>query len=233
MVFEFPNYIYHYHTLGVDTIFPTITINNTTYSGMQVNITSVQDLKVFETMLLSDEISYICFQYLTKTWYNANFSNPVFINFEDNIGLIKKYGIAPYNDLKNTFGLSVSEIKNIYKLRSELYAKTEKEILDRLKYELLHTFNEQTYFLIADKLVNSMDDTNKKSDLITLFKNGVYLKSLQNISGIIDFFFDSGDYTTTGISSLILSYREPTYDLTYLQEKIKNIFLAPKSIYFN
>jgi hypothetical protein len=200
---------------------------------MQINITSVQDLKVFETMLLNGEISYICFQYLTKTWYTANFNNPVFINFGDNIFLIKKYGIAPYADLKNTFGVSIPEIKNIYKLKSELYSQTEKDILDRLKYELLHTLNEQTYFLIADKLVNSIDDTNKKSDLITLFKNGIYLKSVQDISGILDFFFDSGDYTTTGISSLTLSYREPDYDLTYLQNKIQNIFLAPNSNYFD
>ena len=232
MAFEFPRYIYHYHILGIDTIFPNITIGDTTYSGMQVDITSVQDLKVFETMLLSDEISYICFQYLTKTWYTANSNNSIFINFNDNIFLIKKYGIAPYNDLKNTFGLTLSEIKNVYKLFSELYTKSTKDILNRLKYELLHTLNEYTHFLIVNKLVNSINDRNERSNLITLFENGIYLKSLQDISGILDFFFNTGDYISTGISSLTLSYRESSYNLIYLQNKIQNVFLAPKSIYF-
>jgi hypothetical protein len=229
MPFSFPTNIYHYHDLNIDTIFPTITVGTTVYSGMDVSVVSVQDLKVFENMLLGGEISYICFSHFTNLWYSANSSNPSFLNFESNIDIIKRYAIAPYNDLKSTFGMSIKEINDSYKRINNIYKQSFDSTMQRLRHEMERVVKDVRLNVLWDKIINSIDDTTKRSNLIDLFEYGVYIKSLHSINGIIDFFFDSGDFALSGISTLPLLYNEPTYNLSYLQGVFSNCILAPGS----
>jgi len=229
MAFTFPTNIYHYHDLNVDTIFSTITVGVTVYYGMEVSVVTVQDLRVFENMLLSGEISYICFSHFTKLWYSANSSNPSFLNFESNIDIIKRYAIAPYNDLKNIFGMSVKEINDSYKRINNIYKQSFDLTMQRMRHEMETIVKDVRLVVLWDKIINSIDDTTKRSNLIDLFEYGIYIKSLHSISGIIDFFFDTGDFTSSGISTLPLLYNEPTYNLSYLQGVFSNCILAPGS----
>jgi hypothetical protein len=229
MPFSFPTNIYHYHDLNIDTIFPTITVGGRIYRGMEVPVVTVHNLRVFENMLLSGEISYICFSHFTKLWYSTNSSDPSFLNFESNIDIIKRYAIAPYDDLKNIFGMSVEEINDSYKRINDIYKQSFDLTMQRMKHEMANIVKDVRLNVLWDKIINSIDDTTKHSNLIDLFEYGVYIKSLHSISGIIDFFFDSGDFILSGISTLPLLYNEPTYNLSYLQNVFSNCILAPGS----